>query len=465
LTSPGRRIAIALVLLLVCVEGTFYHPGEWNQNARFAATVAFVEPGTPYTGTFRIDGLRDGARLFTQDWARVRGAYYSNKAPGVSMMGVAPYFVLYHAERLAGRDPTTQTLTNVNAFLVNLCVSVFWNAIAALALMRRLPALGLFSAEGAIAVALVYSFGTLALPFGCSLWGHTTAAAFITLGLLDIIDGSRRRCLTGGLWLGLAVLMEYLAGISGALAAVFIVAGRDRFERLWQFGVGAAAPVGTLLAYQELAFGNFLTTAPSVSNPPFLEQGKVAGLFGLPDAVTLLRMLFRPERGLFWQTPILLFAIAGAVLWWRRADRRAVVALAVANIAGYVLSVSALSAFEGGVTTSMRYLIVALPFFCILLPDLGTFTWRRSFLVAFVVSAANMFAIAATSTMFESPTPLSQFVYPALLKGQFAFNPILAALGVRGALPGLVVAIAFAMGLAATLRIALRVDRTWGVGG
>ena len=173
----GRRIEATLVLLILGVEGTFFHPGQWNQNAKLAATVAFVEPGTPYTGTFRIDGLKDSARLSTGDWAESRGAFYSNKAPGVSLLGIVPYFLLYHAERSAGRDPTTLALTEINAFALNLWISVFWNVVAALALLRRLPRLGVHSSEGAAVVAVVYSFATLVLPFGCSAWGHSTAAA------------------------------------------------------------------------------------------------------------------------------------------------------------------------------------------------------------------------------------------------------------------------------------------------
>jgi len=117
----------------------------------------------------------------------------------------------------------------------------------------------------AAAAAVVYSFATLVFPYGCSAWGHTTAAAFITLGTLDVAEGSRARCLTGGLWLGMAVLTEYLAAVSLAAAAVFILFGADRWERLWKLASGSAPPIAALLLYQELAFGSYFTTAPSLS--------------------------------------------------------------------------------------------------------------------------------------------------------------------------------------------------------
>jgi hypothetical protein len=294
------RIEATLVLLILGVEGTFFHPGQWNQNARLAATVAFVEPGTPYTGTFRIDGLKDGARLSTGDWAESRGAFYSNKAPGVSLLGIVPYFILYYLERSAGLDPTTVELTQINAFALNLWISVFWNVAAALALLRRLPRLGVHSRDGAAVVALVYSCATLVLPFGCSAWGHSTAAAFIALGTLDVAEGSRARCVTGGLWLGMAALTEYLAAVSLATAAIFVLAGSDRSERLWKFVLGSAPPIIVLVMYHEFLFGSYFTPAASLSNPPFLQPGKIAGLFGVPNPESLLRMLFGAGRGVFW---------------------------------------------------------------------------------------------------------------------------------------------------------------------
>jgi hypothetical protein len=448
-----------LVLLILGVEGTFSHPGSWNQNARLAPAVAFVEPGTPYTGTFIINGLKDSARLVTADWAQSpRGAFYSNKAPGVSLLAIVPYFLLYHAERSVRLDPTSLELTRVNAYALNLWISVFWNIVAALALLRRLPRLGVHSREGAAVVAAVYSLATPVLPYGCSLWGHSTAAAFITLGTLDVADGSRTRCFLGGLWLGMAALTEYLAAVSLVTAAIFVLSGDDRSERVWKFASGSAAPVLALLVYHDLAFGNYFTSAPSLSNPIFLQPEKIAGLFSVPSPERLLRLLFGSGRGLFWQTPILLMSVFGAVSWYR-SGRRGFVAFAVATIALYALSISTMDGFQGGTTTSMRYMIITLPFFCILLPDFRTLRYRRTFLLLFAVSATNAFVLAATSTMYASYSPLSEFAYPDFWKGNVAFNPLLARIGVRGAVPAFALAAICALAVGCLLTSVLTSPR------
>ena len=138
-----------------------------------------------------LDGLKDDvSRLPTGDWAQSNGAFYSNKAPGTTFLGVLPYFALYYSERAAGYDPKTSELTRFNVWAMNLWISVFWTIVAALALMRWLPRLGVQSPRGAVVVALTYSCATLVLPYACSTWGHSTAAAFITLGTLNLAEDS-----------------------------------------------------------------------------------------------------------------------------------------------------------------------------------------------------------------------------------------------------------------------------------
>ena len=41
----------------------------------------------------------------TDRLAYARGRFYANQAPGTALLGVPPYFALYHAERWFGVDP------------------------------------------------------------------------------------------------------------------------------------------------------------------------------------------------------------------------------------------------------------------------------------------------------------------------------------------------------------------------
>jgi hypothetical protein len=443
----------AIVFLTLIVGVAFFHPPEWNQNARLAAAAAFVEPDTPFTGTFRIDQLKDG-RFKTEDWAKSQGAYYSNKAPGVSLLAAAAYWPLYHAERAFGADPTTIPMTATNAYLLNLWVSVFWNVAAGVALMRKLPRLRLFSRDGATIVTLVYLFATLVLPFGCAEWGHSTSAAFLTLGTLEVFDAAPRAWIAG-LWLGMAALTEYLAAVSLAIAGILVLLRSDRASRWWRFGAGALPPVLLLLVYQKLCFDSYFTPAASMSNPNFLQSTRIAGLFGMPDPAALAQIFFGGGRGFIYQTPILLMAIPGAV-WMYRAARRDLVILATANIVLYAVAVGSMFAWDGGLTTSMRYMIVTLPFFCLLLPEPRSIASRLAFVALFAVSAANMFALSATSTMYPSSHPLSEFAYRDLWHGNAAFNPIFTNIGITGRAPLFAIVLIYGLALTWLVVITLR---------
>jgi len=181
---------------------------------------------------------------------------------------------------------------------------------------------------------------------------------------------------------------------------------------------------------------------------------KVGGFFGAPSIGNLLGMLFGRGRGFFWQMPLLLLAVFGVASWYR-SGRRAFLALMIANIALYALSIAGLDFYQGGLTTSMRYMIIALPFFCVLLPDFRAFAYRKTFLLLFAVTAANMFVLAATSTMYGSESPLSEAAYPDFWRGVVAFNPILARLGVAGTVPAFTVAVAYVLALGWLLRTVL----------
>ena len=209
-----------------------------------------------------------------------------------------------------------------------------------------------------------------------------------------------------------------------------------------------------MLIYQKVCFGSYLTTAASLSNPVFMQPGKAAGLFGAPNLAIVYRILFETERGVFYQTPILLLSAAG-VLSWYRSSRRGFAALAIANIVVYLLAISAMDGWYGGATTSIRYSIIALPFFCALLPDLRAFRYRKTFLLLFTISAVAMLALAATGTMGVSNRPLSGFAYSTLRTGALAFNPLLTSIGVRGLGPGVAIAVTYAAALGYLLSVAL----------
>ena len=126
--SASYLLETALFVFVFGLGSYFYNGYGWNQTARYDAIWAFVEPG-PHQHTFAIDAFVTDAEagLNTGDYARNPDHsphFYSNKAPGTSLLGIPAYFVLFHVERALGIDPVSIRAVLTNAYLINLWVTV-----------------------------------------------------------------------------------------------------------------------------------------------------------------------------------------------------------------------------------------------------------------------------------------------------------------------------------------------------
>ena len=119
---------------------------------------------------------------------------------------------------------------------------------------------------------------------------------------------------------------------------------------------------------------------------------------------------------------MLLFALPGAVLAWK-AGRRNLVAVAALSITGVHALIACHNGWWGGWSTGPRYLIVCLPFWCLLLPRSrrlpGVARWVYFGCIA--LSVLNMIAIAAVEAMMQKrvANPLYGVIYPRLLNGRY----------------------------------------------
>jgi hypothetical protein len=221
--------------------------------------------------------------------------------------------------------------------------------------------------------------------------------------------------------LGLALLTEYLAGVSLALGLALLASRRATRALVPAFLLGAAPPVLALLVYQKAIFGGFFVTATAAQNPGFLKyDGGSATLFGPPSIAIAWALLASLRRGALVYMPVLAFAAVG--LWHAVRARRAFALFCAANAAAAVLAVSCFRAgWHGGDSTGARYLIASLPFWCLLLPRVSRLRAgaRAAFAALAALSCANMLVIAATNPMMPSdiPNPLYGELYPALLRG------------------------------------------------
>ena len=430
-----RQITLLLALLVFVIQACFVNELGWNQKARIAATFAFVEPNTPDTGTFRINRFyRNPTRgLKTKDWARSGTQYYPNKAPGSFMLGVPAYYAIFNAERMLGVDPTSEKVLKENSWLLNLWVSVFFNAVAAVYLFKGLIAIGQVPRD-ALINALLYSFGTLILPFSGSIWGNTTAAAFLVLSVYSWINftlpeacspsTNRRAWFAGGcgFFATAALLTEYLAGAPLVLIGCTFLLKKERWPFIPYFALGAALPLGLLLWYHHSNFGNFLTTAAALSNPIFLQEHKLGGQFGVFSFEIMIKLLFSLYRGVIPFMPILIMCVIGA---WRliRGPHRELAWLCLAVFVSVIFAISSFNAWAGGYSTGPRYFIVVLPFVAFLLPSFSQLNrpLAAAYAVAALLSFFNMWLIAGNTVLLPDhiENPLYGDTYLRFWNGEF----------------------------------------------
>jgi hypothetical protein len=430
-----RRSQIGLLFLVFLSHASFSGAISWNQSARIGATFAFVEPG-PSRFTFRIDGFVDNNSrgIKTQDWSKgIDGHYYSNKAPGVSIIGVPLYALLYATELAVGADPqSSKTLARFNTIILNLWSSVLFTALATVILFSFLVA-GNASARDALLGALAYAFSTLVFPYDTSIWGHTTAAACLLMSLCLVFwpGGMRRAALAGALG-GLAVLVEYPAAFGLLAAGAAVLASSGPWRRRLEFAAGAAVPMLVLLLYQKAAFGGFLTTAVSQSNPILLEPSLAFGVLGSPSPVALWGLTFSAYRGLFLFCPVLLFSFVGARQLWR-SGRRAPVAAGLGGFCACLLFAASLSNWWGGWCSGPRYLIIAIPLLAILFPAGARLDQRvrRLYHGAIAFSALNMLVVTAAEVAVNEAerNPLYRLAYGLVFSRAYPYHPETRSLG------------------------------------
>jgi hypothetical protein len=366
--GPRRRALLLVTLgfgfLSVYFTGIFPPFANPNELSRFQTAVAIAEHGT-----FAIDAvLRDLGDH--EDKAISGGRHYSNKAPGLAFAALPVYRLL----RLFLPAPSAGAMNLLFCLVRILTVSTVC-AFALWRFGRRLE-----EGPGGNAAALVcfaLAFGTPYLFYARTLFGHAWVAALLLLAW-DRLKGTetpmagRRAALqfaVAGLLGGWALITEYTVAPIVLFLAVRATAGRS-WKTLFLFTLGAALPVGLLLAYQAICFGSpFLPSYAREAYPAYAELAR-RKFFGLelPSPEIALRYLFDPARGVLLFSPFLLWSLAGFVIWWRSGQRRADCLLALAATVSLFLLLSGYPNWHGGWSLGSRYLLPGLFFVGLALP-------------------------------------------------------------------------------------------------
>lgn len=249
---------------------------------------------------------------------------------------LTPFFLAAHGwAHLSGDVPDGLSTPYLRAIGLAGLVYALLGLLAIRAFLRRSGI-----AEAAIAaVLLVIGFGTQLVQYASIQpgWSHVYSFCAVSVFLLVTERLSRsmsiRRCVFWGLSLGLVVLLRPVNGLVVLALPVALGTGawpflRTFFGRRWAVTAAAIAFGGVVLIQSALWYAQV---------GHFIAYGYKGEGFHW-DRPALFQVLIGFRRGLFLWTPVLLFAVLGAIVLLRRDRVRAVASLVYWVVNTYIIA-------------------------------------------------------------------------------------------------------------------------------
>lgn len=477
---PSRGTIVRVFLLAFAVYAYFMPRwADWNIDSRLDLTHAIVDKHTLTIDAFHWN---------TWDKAVKGGHYYSDKAPGTAFLGAVVYagFVIARSAPIVGGGISRLEANGAWNTAIRLGRSDTQNAPAAKgrvlggcqntgvtgnvqyipwgnrlvpplrdwALSKYVVTIGADALPSALFAAFffwfialftvvpllrwgltgLYALATVALPYSTVFYSHQLVAGFlfVAFALLFLRSRGMSRWWTmplAGLLLGLSLLTEYTVALIIAAIGLYALWVLRRSPRgIAGLCAAAAVPVIGLFAYNYATFGSPLDTG--YSHDFCWSAAQAAGYAGFtyPKFGPLFDLTLGSFRGLFFQSPFLLFALPGTIFMARR-GLRLEAALFLLVSAGFILAISAYWGWNGGRVDGPRYLVPIVPFLAF--PALFYFEAASRWVEKGIILLAAGLSIVVTWALFLGgelfPTswlrnPLFDYSFPALSGNHVAPN-------------------------------------------
>lgn len=431
MTAADRRAAWVLATALFVSYAYFYQAGGWSQNSRFAMIRAILE-----RHTLQIDAYR----LHTGDLALWEGHYYTDKAPGASLLALVPVAMARGIDRLVGVDPEGFPGIAWTSYVAAVATSGLFTMVAAVAIFWVTRRWG-YSRRAALFAATAYGVATPAWCYATLFMGHGLSTGCLMLAFaaaVGIGDENGRpylRAWTVGLSCGWAVVTEFPAAVPVVLITGFVLLNAREVLPRRLAGIalrviaGGAIPAAMLLAYNTLSFGVPFHLAYASEVDPRYDHMR-EGLFGItqPRWSTLRELLVGSYRGLLPLAPLIAAAPLGLAVIARVQARRRAVAVVCAITVFYFLLNGSYFYWEGGWAYGPRHVTPALPFLALGLAPLwdhGRGAGRLLLTIGWLWGAG--ITLVAVSTTPQPPAivfmrPVSQLLWPAFRDGDLSLN-------------------------------------------
>lgn len=221
------------------------------------------------------------------------------------------------------------------------------------------------------AVALTFAFGTAAWSTADrALWQHGPSMLWLSCALLAAViieTGASRHAWRAPTALGAAAAAAYATRPTNSLAIMGLgIWLLVRHPRTVGWAVAGGAPVGILfLGVNRWQYGAWM---PEYYEPTF---GRAPHFWE-----ALAANLVSPARGIFVFSPILLLALIGPVLAWRRGQFASLHVTLVLIILAHLATISDFANWWAGYSYGPRFMSDMAPFLIFLLLPVAQWLWR-----------------------------------------------------------------------------------------
>jgi hypothetical protein len=424
LKERQRNLTVWVTLFFLLVWGVFTHShvSSANDRSRIAATESLV-----HRGTWVID---ESAFSRTVDRIFVKGHFYSDKPPVLTLIASGVYAVLHHGLDLSldtAWCDLDQSPCHCRVFCESkpdrayyLLTLVLVGLPSALMLALFYHIASRFGLDNPAALLLTTALGlaTQVFPYSTVFNSHLPAAASLLGGfyaLLRAQEGSHTpRWLFGaGFLTALASTFDLGTGLFLLAFASYAAWGHRR--RAWPYFLGALLPLALMAFLDVQITGNPLppyTYTPGYDYPGSRFPQTVAGNRSPDNVLRYGLRLLLGDHGLFAFSPVLLWAVVALALSWRKR------ALPAAGLVGLTSGAFALYFILftdnfGGAAYGPRWYTVFVPLLFVFVAG----QWRAMRTPArtalFVALAALSFANSFQGALnpWREATPLLQIEY------------------------------------------------------
>lgn len=425
-----NKLEIALFLVLFVSFAYFYQGGGSNQNARLGQMRAVAEKGQLH---FK------GIRVPSHDVVNVDGKIYPNKAPGMSLAGVAPYFIISRLKGIITGISSEDFYHLFSCYLVTVILVALPCALGGVVFFRLL---GLFhdSIIPRLICTLGLFLGTPVFAYSTVLYGHMvssvlTVTSFYLLYKYLVLQPESPRApryiFLAGLSGGWAVVTENPTALIVTVLTIYclihsIFRAGSRPLRLGYYLLGLLIPVGAMLGYNYLVFKNPFYIAYFNKEAPPHTAYKKGWFLGLNiHAREFLKALYQtsfgPYRGFFHLSPFLLLMFPGVYYFWTREKNRWLVLTLGGMTVVYFFLNSIYPYWYGGKALGARHAMEILPYLALMA---FFFIVRFPRLSALLAAVSIFFMLTATSVRPEvyATYPFRDLYLYAFFNGNLSIN-------------------------------------------